>query len=431
MNILIITHLYEKDGVIGAVRWTSFAHRLSKNNNVYVVTHSSEKKEVSDNGNIRVIYIDNECDYVKRRKTSNGKQKTEFLQLPVDITKKKNSLKEFLRNLLYTESMKYTAKINSRYIYNYLKKNGIEINYIISTSRPFINCFTALYLTKRLGVSWLMDQRDLPYSDGASDIEILFYRKSIEKMTDYISKYTVVSYGMEKSFIDFCKFENELSKKIYVLHNGYNSQDRKVIYDDNKNKLVIAYVGDLYAGRRDATMLFEALHVLVKRGIEVEKYIQIEYAGNDSSSLYRNASKYGLEEIIKSYGKVQHSKSIEIQQQADLLLLLTWNTEMDQGILTGKMYEYMQAEKPIICITNGTVPNGEAEAMIQDMELGVAVNSICYEKGVNVLADFLNMQLKLFCSKEKLIYHPNTDKVNEYNYDRLFIKLLKIMEDEV
>ena len=34
MNILIVSHFYEIDGVMGSVRWTSFAHRLAKENNI-------------------------------------------------------------------------------------------------------------------------------------------------------------------------------------------------------------------------------------------------------------------------------------------------------------------------------------------------------------------------------------------------------------
>lgn len=427
MNILIITHFYEKDGIMGAVRWTSFAHRFAKDHNVYVVTHSNKGNKVSENGNVKIISIDNECDYIKRRRPSGKKKKEEPIQLPVIAAKKKNDLKEVLRIFLYFESMKYTAKRNSAFICSYLKNSGVEIDYIASTSRPFIDCFIALDLAKRLRVPWLMDQRDLPYSDGASDIEILFYRKAIEGMVKYISEYTLVSYGMRKSFIEFCKLGDEVSKKIYVLHNGYTSEGVKTICPAEKEKLVIAYVGDLYAGRRDAAMLFDALNILVQHGINVERNIQIEYAGDDSLSLYRNASKYGLEEVIKDNGRVPHARSIEIQQQADLLLLLTWNTEMDQGILPGKMYEYMQAEKPIICITNGNVPDGEAETMIRDMRLGVAVNSLHYENGVKELAGYLEKQLELFISTGELDYHPNRSKVKDFNYDRLYTKLLEIM----
>ena len=58
-NLLIITHYFEKDGIMGSVRWTNFAHRLSKDYNVYVLTHGDNigKKEyrLSKSKNVNVI----------------------------------------------------------------------------------------------------------------------------------------------------------------------------------------------------------------------------------------------------------------------------------------------------------------------------------------------------------------------------------------
>lgn len=68
-NLLIITHFFEKDGIMGSVRWTNFAHRLSNNYNVTVLTHSDnvgyKEFKVSQSKNIKVIEVDNLSAYVK------------------------------------------------------------------------------------------------------------------------------------------------------------------------------------------------------------------------------------------------------------------------------------------------------------------------------------------------------------------------------
>lgn len=434
MNILIISHFFELDTGVGSVRWTSFAHRLAKEHNVYMVTHNFDKKYTTElSNNVKVCYIDNECDYVKhganRRAaakayiggSSNAKKKFSFVK----------SLKNFAKCFLYMLSMETTAKKNAEFIINELKKDGIKIDYVISTSRPFINSFTAFFLTKKLKASWLLDQRDLPYSDGASNIEINSFKRAFHRFDKYVTKYTLVSKGMAKSFLDFCKFSKKQEDKTFVLNNGYAKENMSNLHHKSKEKaLTIAYAGVLYDGKRDATILFEALNKVLNNSEFNKKDIKVTYAGKNSDSLFSNAKKYGLHEVISDYGFVSRTKAIDIQQEADILLLLTWNTYMDRGILPGKLYEYMMVKKPIICITAGEIPGGEAEGMIKDMNLGVAVNYCDYEQGVNELADFLLKQIERKKNGEPLIFDPITEEVEKFDYDNLVNKLSKIMFGE-
>ena len=436
MNILIVTHFYEVDGVMGSVRWTSLAHRLAKKHNVFVVTHDhngDKKYTIEKNKNIEIFYIDNECDYVKCGANRRANAKV-FIGGSENKSKKFNILgtaKNFAKCFLYMLSMNFTARKNAKFIKNELENNNIKIDYIISTSRPFINCFTAFFLTKKLKASWLLDQRDLPYSDGASNIEINSFKRAFHHFDKYVTKYTLVSKGMADSFLEFCKFKTKQRDKTFVLNNGYDLSHKSKIEKKKENeKLAIVYVGDLYEGKRDATILFDALKRIVNRPDYSISDIKIDYAGNSSESLNQNAKKYGFEEMISDRGRVPHKEAIKMLQEADILLLLTWNTYMDRGILPGKLYEYMMVNKPIVCITSGEIPGGEAEGMIKDMNLGVAVNYCDYVQGVNELADFLSKQIKRKKNGEPLIFEPVTEEIEKFDYDNLVEKLQKIMFGE-
>lgn len=433
MNILIVSHFYEIDGVMGSVRWTSLAHRLAKKHNVYVVTHDQNGDKINTfekKGNITVFYIDNECEYVKSGANRRANAK---VYIGSTANKPKNfniirTFKNFAKCFLYMLSMYFTARKNAKFIKYELKNNNINIDYIISTSRPFINCFTAYNLSKKNKIPWLLDQRDLPYSDGASNIEIASFKYALRHFDKYVTKYTLVSHGMAESFLEFCKFGKKQQEKTVVLNNGYDLDHKSKIKNNKENKkLTIAYVGDLYEGKRDATILFDALNNLINNTDFNITDIKIDYAGNSSESLNQNAVKYSFEDMIFDRGRVPHKEAIKMLQEADLLLLLTWNTKMDRGILPGKLYEYMMAGKPIICITSGEIPNGEAEGMVKSMNLGVAVNYCNYEQGVNELAEYICEQIKRKKSNEPLLFNPDTDKVQEFDYDNLVEKLQKIM----
>lgn len=428
MNYLIITHYYEEDGVIGSVRWTNFAHRFAKEDKVFVVTHQSgDKKETKTNDNIDVFYIDNECAYRKRGQKRSASK--EVIQKATVQPKKRNKIKELLRSFLYHLSMKSTAQKNAKIIYKQLKAQGAKIDYIFSTSRPFINGYTAYYLSKKLKAKWLLDQRDLPYSDGASKAEIAGYKHAIRKMDKRVTVYTLVSKGMCEGLIEFADFNEKQSKKVHVLNNGYTRTDELFgIEKDNPRQLVFSYVGDLYEGRREADLLFDALYRLKEEGfLDAEQDVKIEYAGNNSQSLYDAAQSRGLQDIIVDHGRVPHKQAMELLYKSDILLLLTWNTEMDRGILPGKFYEYMLASKPILCITVGNVPGGEAEGMVEDMQLGIAVNTIEAEKHINRLADYLKMQIERVREQKPVLYEPIVELKEEFDYDNLFLKLKRII----
>ncbi len=437
MNILIITHFYEIDGVMGSVRWTSFAHRLAKKHNVYIVTHAQNSQKIGTiekKDNISVIYVDNECEYVKRgKKRKKDNIYSTFSKSPSNYKKTfKNIIKDIIKSTakswLYMLSMYMTAKKNAKYAEDELSKIGVSLDYVISTSRPFINCFTAFNIAKKKRTPWLFDQRDLPYSDGASRIEIASFRYALRHFDRFVSKYTLVSKGMADSFIDFCKFKKKQKDKTFVLNNGYDTTHKSTLEKEiNDGVLTIAYAGDLYEGKRDANILFDALNQVMKDDRFVPNDVRIDYAGNSSVSLYETAKKYGLEEVIKDRGRVPHKEAIKMQQNSDLLLLLTWNTLMDRGVLSGKLYEYMMVEKPIVCITSGEIPNGEAEIMIKEMNLGVAVNYIEYEQGVKQLSKYITEQLLNKKNGSLLTFAPNEQMVKEFDYDYLVDKLEAIM----
>ena len=435
MNILIFSHFYKLDGVIGAVRWTSFAKRLSKHHNVFVVTNDASKSGVVEkDGNITVIYQDDECPYVKRgslKRENNTLNKKKELRKVNEATQKRNIkkiIKDYAKITLYMHSMKSTAKNNIEKLNEYLKKENITIDYVISTSRPFIAGFNAYYLVKKTKSKWLFDQRDLPFSyTDRNKTDEKAYKYYFKKFEKHITKYTLVSKGMAESFLDL--MGNEIREKVIVLYNGYNSGDLSLI-DNNcpKEKIVFSYVGDLYEGMRDVRILFDALHIVSEKVIEFDiNDFRFEYAGGDSYSLFVNAEKYGFETIINDNGKVSHSKAIRIQQESDFVLLLTWNTEDYKGILPGKFYECMLVKKPVICITSGNVPFGEADQMVSEMNLGIAVDYVNYEDSVDRLANYLIEQYSRFKENKPMLFKPQSEKVYEFDYDNLTQKLEEIL----
>jgi hypothetical protein len=94
-----------------------------------------------------------------------------------------------------------------------------------------------------------------------------------------------------------------------------------------------------------------------------------------------------------------------LEASADILLLLNWNNPREKGVLTGKLFEYIAAERPILSM--GLIDN-EASKVIKKEGFGLSSNS---EKEV---AEFiLNVRNKNFQEKFK-----KAIELNKHKYSR-------------
>ena len=79
----------------------------------------------------------------------------------------------------------------------------------------------------------------------------------------------------------------------------------------------------------------------------------------------------GLTEKVTFIGRVSHEKAIAYQQKAQVLLLLIPNVTKAEGILTGKIFEYLMAKRPILAIGPET---GDLATLLKDTRAGVVVD---------------------------------------------------------
>ncbi len=85
---------------------------------------------------------------------------------------------------------------------------------------------------------------------------------------------------------------------------------------------------------------------------------------------------YTVKESLKNiniidYGYLSHKESIQLIREAEVLLLLINNVPNNKGILTGRLYEYLAARRPIIGI--GPV-DGEATDTLRETGHGIMID---------------------------------------------------------
>jgi glycosyltransferase involved in cell wall biosynthesis len=154
-----------------------------------------------------------------------------------------------------------------------------------------------------------------------------------------------------------------------------------------------------------------------------------EYAGPHFDMIHAQAKKYGVEEILADHDFVSRSEAYEIQCRSDVFLVLSWNTEHERGVLTGKFYEGIRAGKPILSMVTGELPNSELNLINEKYHYGY-----CYEicRAQEQYAGPKDWVEKAYVCKrtgKAIPYDPEPGLFDDFCYENLAKQLEKIMTD--
>lgn len=248
---------------------------------------------------------------------------------------------------------------------------------LIVTSYPsFASPFSGLML-KRMGLAGdvLIDFRD-PVSYGAGgSFNVL------RRMERWMLRKATIASFVSEGVRDKVGGGHRLDEtRSIVVNNGFDPDDTvrvqlfgDMLGDSRATKFV--YVGALYGGKRDLSPFFSALKEALERSGKGTDAIELHYAGQEGAVFRAQAQAYGLADSISDHGHVPRSDSLRLQMSGDVCLLVTWNSDQDQGILTGKMFEFFMLRKSVLAIVNGTRAGSETKRVLDMVGAGV-----CYEE---------------------------------------------------
>ena len=117
--------------------------------------------------------------------------------------------------------------------------------------------------------------------------------------------------------------------------------------------------------------LWQALEELCEELPGFEEDLCIQVLGKTDSSVLEAAQAKNLDRFIVNTGYVSHSEAIRIMQSSQVLLLLINEVAFNApGRMTGKIFEYLAARRPILLI--GPV-DGDPAQVLRETQSGSAV----------------------------------------------------------
>ncbi len=247
---------------------------------------------------------------------------------------------------------------------NILRSNERDrFDVIFSTSPPFSTHLVGLIAKFVLRKPWVVDFRDLwildPYKKPLTKVHRMISKYLEHKILKLANRVLTVSEPLKQ---DLKKSHPDIaSEKFEVIPNGYDAADFEGHDEQSDGKFSIGHVGSLhwFSGRTPYYFL-KALADLRYKAPEYLKEMRVFFVGaTDALNKEINAAmitKWDLQNTVCFIDFVPHNQAIKFMKRFNVLVFIPARSYEDcgssRGNISGKLYEYFAAGKPILALTN-------------------------------------------------------------------------------
>jgi glycosyltransferase involved in cell wall biosynthesis len=275
-----------------------------------------------------------------------GRRSGHFAGQPGGLTFRDRLKDSFPTNLLLDEgSLVYIAQAY-RQGAQLVEAHGIT--HLFSSYRPYADHLVAWLLKGRFPqLYWIADFRDPQVDLNRGNVywpalQHAFNRRILRRADQVVT----VSQGL-------ARYLERYGQPVAVLRNGIDPALFPAEVSAPSEHFTIAYTGSIYPGWQSALPVLEMLAGMIREGLLDAPRLRLRYVGKDQALWDAWAARCGLDGINQSSGLVGLEESLAIQRSSQINLLLSWSGPHFQGILTGKLYEYLAAQRPILALVQG------------------------------------------------------------------------------
>ena len=248
-----------------------------------------------------------------------------------------------------------------------VRREGIDV--VLTTSPPPSLHLLGATVKRTTGAAWVADLRD-PLTSHP-------HRRGYESRLARVKETTVGGVGrLVASQADAIVAASdaiaeelralEPKGKVVTIANGCDFDDFASLAHHASDRLRITHAGHFH-GKRDPKPFLRAL---AQSGLDD---VVVRFAGDFRAADAEYAEALGLGDRIELLGDVSRRRSLELQRDSDVLLLLIPESGgRGKGVLTGKIFEYLAAERPILAVVP---PEGAAAQLVRDTGAGVVAPS--------------------------------------------------------
>ncbi len=430
-RLLVISYYWPPSGGAGVQRWLKFVKYLREFGWEPVI-YTAENPEVPAIDNTLLADVPDNIEVIKTRiwepfsiyKRFVGRKKDDKIKAGFLSEEKAPSTAENISvwvrgNLFIPDARKFWIKPSIKFLKKYLRENTVDA--MVSTGPPHSMHLIALGLKKSLGIPWLADFRD-PWTniDFYHDLMLTGFadkkhHRLEQKVLNGADMLTTVSANWAK---DFQKLG---AGKMEVITNGFDTDDFSALSDVKSGKFEICHLGSMNKDR-NPVVLWSVLADLCKTVDGFRDDLKITFLGFTDYSVSKSLEEEGLTGFAEMVKYLPHKEVLQKAKQASILLLPLNNTPNVNGIIPGKLFEYIALKRPVFCI--GDI-KGDSSRIINETKSGVTVD---FNDGEAMKKYFLSKYKDFKSGKD---FRVNSVGVEKYSRKVLTQKIASLLDEIV
>ena len=242
-----------------------------------------------------------------------------------------------------------------------------KIDVVLTTSPPPSLHLLGAAVKRTTGAAWVADLRDPltshPHRRGYESQLARLKEASVGGVGRLVASQADAIVAASEAIAEEAR-ALEPKGKVVTIANGCDFDDFAGLEHRTSDRLRITHTGHFH-GKRDPKPFLQAL---AESGLDD---VVVRFAGDFRAADREYAESLGLGERVELLGDVSRRRSLELQRDSEaLLLLIPESGGRGRGVLTGKIYEYLAAERPILAVVP---PDGAAARLVGDTGSGTVV----------------------------------------------------------
>ena len=429
-KVLIITYYWPPTGGAGVQRWLKFSKYFRQfgwepiiytpSNPDFPINDDTLLKDVPSDLTVLKTQITEPYDIYRKimRKKKTDAVNQGFLSEEKENTLLQSAMIWIRGNFFIPDARKFWIKPSVAYLSHYIKQHKIDA--VISTGPPHSMHLIAMGLKQKFNIPWIADFRD-PWTqiDFYSQLKLSSFadakhKKLENQVLTQANKVVTISPSCGK---DLEKLGN---RTVDIITNGFDTDDFTPIAIGVDSKVsdgfMFHHTGALNKDRNPYT-LWKVLGDLCKQNLELKQDLILKFTGKTDAIVLESLKQQGLEANFQKLEYMPHSEIVKSMVQSPILLLPLNNTPNNAGVLSGKLFEYLAAKRPIFGVG---LPNADAASILKETQAGVMVDFDDYE---GTKKQVLNLYAQ-YKSNTLTIQSNSIDKYSRENCAGAYTKLL-------